>query len=265
MFYLDEQQNLNEMVISYPPELKSGSNKENYKDLKNICKNSVFRNDMVYKDCSYRLSNISNAEKKINSKTGNPSKKPTLKNSTINNNNQFSWSKVYKSPTTRRHIDEKHKNIVIEYNITDIQNKQLLNNEKFTDPQTKMDERDIVEVITQAVGTSVTSIPKPSLRRPTCFKYSLPKLLCPCCCGGEDNIDRNQSAESYETINLKTVSNIYFPTLDLDPSLMSIIQLHGHLKARKSSKLYASITKVLLRAIIKCKNSIGIFKSLKKI
>lgn len=244
------------MVISYTSGLKANSNKENYHDLNEICKNSVYRNDMVYKECSFCLSHTCNANKKVKSlKVVKPSTESTSKKSI---NNQFSWTKVYKSPTTERHIDEKHKNIVIVNNVAEIQNKKFLTSEESEVVETRMNESHLVDVITQAVGTSLTSIPKPVLRKPTWLKYkSLPRFLCPCCCGGEDNVDTNQSAaESYETINLKTTSNIYLPPIDLDPSLMSIIQLHGHLKARKTRKLYASILKVLLRNTYK--NAIGI-------
>lgn len=251
------------MVILYTSGLNADFHKENYKDLNEICKNSVYRNDMVYKECSYRLSDTCNSKKKIDA-----SKviKPSIKSTSVKSiDNHFSWTKVYKSPTTKRHIEENHKSIVIEYNIAKIQNEQFINNEECKDPEIKIDERDLVEVITQAVSTSVTSIPKPVLRKPTWLKYnSLPKFLCPCCCGGEDNIETDQSgAESYETINLKAASNIFLPNIDLDPSLMSIIQLHGHLKARKTPKFYASIIKVLLRNTYK--NAIGIAKSFKGI
>lgn len=249
------------MVVSYTSALESDHNKENYNDLNEICKNSVYRNGMVYKECSYRLSNTCNKVKKVNKLKVKP---PTKVPSNTSINNKFSWTKVYKSPTAKRQIDEKHKNIVIVNNVAEIQNTKLIDNEEVV--ETKMDEHDLVEVIAQAASTSVTSFPKPALRKPTWLKYNyLPRLLCPCCCGGgEDNMETNQSAaESYETINLKPNSNIYLPTVDLDPSLISIIQLHGHLKARKTPKLYASIIKVLLRNTYK--NAIGMIDSLKGI
>lgn len=249
--------------MSYTSGLKPDSNKENYHDLNEICKNSVYRNDMVYKECSYRISNTSNTSKKLSPlRSIKPSTPATSKKSI---NNQFSWNKVYKSPTTGRHIDEKNKNIVIVNNVAETQNNLFLHFEETKIVEPTVDERNLVDVIVQAVGTSVTSVPKPVLRKQTWPKYnSLPKFLCPCCCGGEDNIEANQSAdESYETINLKTTSNIYLPTIDLDPSLMSIIQLHGHLKARKTPKLYAGIIRVLLRNTYK--NAVGILQSFKGI
>lgn len=232
------------MVVTYTqnPTIKPYL-QDKLKYVKEITKNSEFRSDEIYKDCCYKLPNNKPATKVKNPKRltkANPVK-PCL-------NNPFRWTKVYRSPLARKHYDCKHPNIVIDRNVVVPEAKVLQNPDDFEslNPPNNFQQP---EVVRQTVGTSVTSIIRSKHDRLyNWYKQAMPRLICPCCCGGEDQIETYQNTvDSYESIDLKTVSNPYLNLTSLDASLMSILQLHGRWKSRKTTKIYTDIAKVVLR------------------
>lgn len=219
---------------------------KNLRDIKEIEKNCEFRTDTVYRDCCYKITNNSTVKHDIKI----PKKQAKTKPIKPCFDNQFCWTKVYKSPTTRKNVEckKKHRNIVIDCNLAISEKKACQNLEECENHNLPNSYTNLPrpEIITQ-IGTSVTSINNSKhVKISEWYKNAMPKLLCPCCCGGEDQMEPYQRAtDAYDSIDLKSVSNPYLHLADLDASLMSIIQLHGRLKSRRTRKFYLNMVKAV--------------------
>lgn len=255
------------MVVTYTPSFSSYLSHE--KEIrKQYFKNAAFRTDVVYKECSYRIPPKDTNTKQISDKRKMHKSKP-LGQFTANH---FSWSKVYESPVQHEHASKHiHDNIVIDTSVLDVEEIPIELLSLISEPiviKNRVEEPNQVTIETRESKVafpipSATKDPKFSSRKSKWAKVSLPRLLCPCCTGPDENIDAYQTtAASYEIINLKP-SNPNVRNLDLDASLLSLLQMHGNLKQKKTPKIYAKIAKILLRNTFK--NAVYLLEPLKGI
>lgn len=233
-------------------------------DIKVITANAIYRDNSVYKECStFQIPPKTCTKSKIDEISYKETNSTTKKVKT--NNDRFFWSKVYKSPTTKRQVEIKTP--IIKDNSLVAADFNLLF------PQSECDNlsmnNEVPCVTTQTIGTSVTSFIRPINKDANrwCI-FSFPKLSCPCCTGGSDCLEPvpycyESAADSYESINLKADSKTLLPSLELDPSLLSILRLHKNLKSKKTPRIYAKIVKIVLQNTYK--NAVSILEALKAI
>lgn len=221
--------------------LKSNEYSDNEKDKNDIINeniNGIHHNDNIYKECSYPKC----TSKKALSKHAQISQFPVHKSLMSERYDRFSWTKIYRSPVPRRlchdklQLDEPTSNTNVLSDLSPISN----------------DKEDDANVIKITAQTSAISFVSPKRKKPMCSKI-LPKLMCPCCSGGDDCVEEsrtpyiNKSAKSnsYETIDLKPNSANDF-SLNIDASLMSMIYLQRNSK-HKMAESYAKMIKTVLR------------------
>lgn len=242
--------------------------KRKLQDIKHISANAIYRNNSVYKDCSAYKKPLKNTSK---GKTGKVASNITYHDTTKKaldsklNNDRFFWSKVYQSPTPRRQPEYKpaivkdpslvHTDFSFLFPI-ELENDNVLMN------------AEVPSVPTQTIGTSVTSFLRPINQNVKHWRFSLPRLRCPCCSGGSDCLEPipycyESAANSFVSINLKAQSNPVLPSLELDPSLISILRIHHHLKTKKTPKIYGKIVKIIMKNTYK--NAVSILEALKAI
>ncbi|KAF9414321.1 hypothetical protein HW555_007718 [Spodoptera exigua] len=146
--------------------------------------------------------------------------------------------KVYHSPITDRQckVKQVEQTTISKQPYIQIDTDQLQGHENDTNIQA------CHIVPTENVSTSMTSFVKPrqtvAARINKWYKMTFPKLLCPCCTGGDDTLATyraRNAAGSYESIDLKH-SNNALHSLDLDASLMSIIHMHRSFKPKRTPK-----------------------------
>lgn len=234
--------------------------------IKEININAIYRSNTVYKECSYRLPAIKffrTKQKKTKSNsilhTEESNKTPKEFQSL---HTQYSWSKVYHSPLTEK--QSKLKEDIVHDNVNG--NIPVLNNvrDDILDDIIE-DNKEIVQITTENVGTSIDTF-----RKPYCVigkVKSLCKIItvCPCCTGGDDDAGdgpyRNRvTAASFESIDLANTSNVINP-LHLDASILSIIYLHRIRKSKRTPKHYAKILRCVARNTYK--NALYLLQTLK--
>lgn len=238
-------------------------------DLKHIRANVIYRSNSIYKDCTCPKISSKNTPKRKKvekaSKINNTTKKAVTDTTEINDH--FIWSKVYKSPATRR--QGTRNDIVKDKSIAPTDFSFLFPEQQDNDNISNITE--VPCITTQAKGTSVTSLLR-AKRNSKIVKFwtllNFPRFACPCCTGGGSDAAESEccyrsAAESYETIDLKADSKTALPSLELDPSLMSILRLHRNLKAEKTPKVYAKMIKIVLQNTYK--NVVTILQTLRAI
>lgn len=244
--------------IEYPNFAKG---KTQHNCLKELSTNALYRSKSVYKECCYP--GLPTKCKTKVTKSFAPTKQPKEPVTRKINSDNFFWSKVYKSPTVNREV---------EYRNDIVKDDSLLPTDlSFLFP-VQLENDNVSNVApSRAVGTSVSSFIRPSVNKRSKLwsRFTTPWVLCPCCTGGDDAVEEHNNycygttANSYESIELKTDSNDILRSLDLDPSIMSIIRLHRNLQAKKTPRIYAKIVKVMLHNTYK--NAVTILEVLKAI
>lgn len=222
-------------------ECKKGSIMQLQQNIKQISNNCIYRSGEIYKECSF----VTLAEKQSKKKIG----KQAL-NATENN------------ITHPINVTKEESDIVVDNNVPEfIQYNPVADQLEHVDIIPKKNK--IEQIKTKTIGTSLTSLKAPLNRKWGLWKkFGLPRMLCPCCCGGgQDGAGMElpygayycqsagaaASAGSYENIDLRTVSNIVFPSLNLDASLMSIFNVHKRMNPRETPKFYVNMLKMVLR------------------
>lgn len=223
--------------------------REKNNDFRNLRLNAQYRTDAVYRDCSYeiRALHVLNAKRK---------KPPKAKVSVLSNLNPSStWSKVYKSPlpNTRKlhHLEEEN---TIKHNETPESLDEAFENTK---NHFEADKNTIILADSQNTDTPITcgnifEGGTPMNLKPNWQQTVLPRLLC--CFGGEDsleNIKNHSSGETYDSISLSYISNIASDCLNLDASVMSIIDLQRTLKTKQQLKTFTKNVKQAINAFYK--------------
>lgn len=241
-------------------------------NVKQISNNSIYRSDEIYKECSFAKFTDKKKKNKMGKCALNAPENKNISQNVMKEKlgiqDKCSWSKVYNSPTLAKRFDEN----LLMLNSTDNNVQKPIQYIPATDHL----ERVLVpkktegnELKTQIVETSLTSLKAPVNKNPALWtKLGLPRMLCPCCCGGGQDAaepayfsqSASAAAASFESIDLRTVSNIIFPSLNmnLDASLMSLFNFHKRVNPRKSPRVYVKILKIMLRNTYK--NTISILK-----
>lgn len=258
------------MGVSYTDNDTTCPNKEGHGENVNEVKmSSIYRSNEIYKDCSYQLPSIH----LFKTKKRNPLSNPKLE-AQINRefaeckqsfNSQNYWSKVYHSPITDRQCKVKQ----VEQNTSSKQSSDIqLDTNHLESLQNDTNIQACRSVPTENIATSMTSFVKSKqsvkARVKGWYKMTFPRMLCPCCTGGDDGpapYCAHSAAGSYESIDLK-LSNNALHSLDLDASLMSIIHMHRSLKLKRTSKDYAKIISAVLNNTYK--NAIDLISSRKQ-
>lgn len=230
---------------------------------------AIYRSDEIYKECSYQLPTNNLFKTKKQKLVTNSILQPQEMNRQLPKTNQhlytqYYWSKVYPSPATERqskdrpitHSIRRH-SYDSKIDTTQFEKREIISNRSYT-----------YQTSTENVGTSVASFLKSrqslSTKVKAWYKITFPKLMCPCCTGGSDGVapyNTQSMGGSYESIDLRACSNNALHSLNLDASLMSIINLHRSMKTKRRPKLYGKI----LRGIV-CntyKNAVCLIKSVK--
>lgn len=208
-----------------------------------------YHNNEVYKECTYSIDTTKNDlllnrnEKRV--KNSHNIKKKTCKE-TLNDN--FFWKKIYRSPILNRTKNESS----IELG----EPESHKSNENFDDKKEEGTRRDSeianqIQDVTQMTGMHTKDkniIP----RKRTFFAALVPTLLCPCCRGGDDEIDNidspQRSMDLYESIELKTNNSDNLSMVKLDASLMSIMHFKNKLNKKKPPvKCYIRALNIFVR------------------
>lgn len=205
-----------------------------------ICDN---KNDAVYKECS--LPKYTNKRRtKIPRKT----LKVTNRNVTTKSYDKFSWTKIYRSPIPTP-CNESRK----ELNRTASPAILPPNSEKNIDEN----KTSIIDVTTQTSLQTLPILSNTIQNNRLCSKIT-PKLLCPCCCGGDDQIQTydqsysyQQAAGSFEDIKLNRLTNV-------STSRTSILFLQRqYLERPKNTMMFSKILTTVVRNTFK--NLITVF------
>lgn len=239
------------MGVSFTDSYEVNNKNKQYSDIKNIKLNANYRNDEVYQECSYQTPTLKSLKnvKDVSDLVG------VHNNIHHKTNMEQSWSKVYKSPPPKRHSPqlEVGVNVINSLsnlnNLTEIEYKRTKINEVAVSPRTSM--------------TCVKTTDNDRVQKSRWNKITFPKFVCPCCTGGDDdveNLNNQRPTTSYESIDLKVGSDSEMFSINLDPSLMSIIRLQKHLKARRTPNTCGKLVKVLLQNTFK-----NIITSIRKI
>lgn len=207
--------------------------------------NAFYRNDAVYNECSYEIRNILTDAKKTNK-----SKKAT---SYSDFNSSFTWSKVYKSPIIKKKKIINTDSECVFYKKPRPESEYSAVKDK---RNVKQSDKAVEHVKTKNANTLVRStltIPRRTsqliITKKSQYKTILPKLLCPCCCWGEDKIENvyaHNLQESYENIDLINNPDNALQYLDLDESVLSMIDLQIKLISKRTRKKYTTIVKQAL-------------------
>lgn len=238
-----------EDFISY-----TNKNKSAAVNMKETCSNALYRTNSVYKDCSLPFLTSNLKIKKptrmlySDSEIDKPEKEITYVRT--NYTNKFSHLNIYKIPAMDSHTGDEF--------CTLKKTQEVVSN-----PLEMMMDCSIPIIksmtqSTQAIGTSMTDFRKYRLSK--ALWSSLSKSLCPCCTGGSDAGDppsRENINISDDTADFNMISKQDSPKLELDASLISIIQYRNIKKA----KLPAKIIKMILHNTHK--NAMCILESLK--
>lgn len=208
------------------------NSKEMNNEIKEITSNAVYRNNVVYKECSYEIPKLNIVKNQHNNKIECPSKDH------LNKSSLFTWSKVYKSPLER-------KRCITQKCDSELDNCQDVDIICECD---KMNETTI-QVTKNTVGTSAISLNKFKKQLNTHLllrKIASPRFLCPCCTGGDDNLDQcyRNTTKSFDSVDLTTKSDVLSPNLELDPSVLSLMRT---LEVKKKPRIYTKIIGLVLR------------------
>lgn len=156
--------------------------------------NMINYNYEYHNDAASKIS--SNPKRPVNttaSKKNKTSLNPTNGNTSMTKCDKFSWTKIYRSPIL---MPKRKSN---EY-ITDYDNKTISNGStSIAKPQDKgeplLNKSTVIQVNTPTSFISVPKLKQKKLKR----TKIIPKLLCPCICGGgddeEDNMPYNKEDE----------------------------------------------------------------------
>lgn len=232
---------------------------------------SIYRSDVIYKECSYELPALHLFRPKKKSISALESQESyAIKELRKYNENQDAhnyWLRVNQLPVVERQCKVK-KDLQetceqsSDYNFDTDQFRSLKIENNGHAPH--------IIIPTDNVATSVASFLKhrQSLKTKvkTWYKNTFPKFVCPCCTGGSDAgapYHSQTAAGSYESIDLKASSNNALHSLNLDASLMSIINLHRTLKPKRTPKAYAKILGSVLQNTYKNVHKTNIVKSIK--
>ncbi|CAH2094515.1 unnamed protein product [Euphydryas editha] len=191
-----------------------------------------YKNDVVYRECS--LPKVTN---KLRTKTSRKVLKVTKRNVKTESYDKFSWTKVYRSPIPMRSNEDKKE-------LNKIASTAVLpsNSEKNIDKNSVC----IIQVTTQ---TSMQTLPilSSSIQNTRLCSKIKPKLLCPCCCGGDDQIQTydqpyrcQQATDSFESIKLNTPTTV-------SASFTSILSLQRRLKRTKNTVMFSRILTRIVR------------------
>lgn len=199
-----------------------------------------YRNDAVYKECSFPIQKSKKSNKKLNKRDATNEK--IQKNKPTTNFDKFSWTKIYRSPIPVR----SQRNSVIELNELKSAIKQNQEVELF-DTNIKLNQNTTQTYLSRPLEER-SSI---RLQHSICSKLG-PKLLCPCCCGGDDKMEscdmpynRQTTSDSYESIDLTNNSNTFIP-INLDASLVSILCFRK-LSRQKNKSMYIKMALAVIR------------------
>lgn len=220
-----------------PKEIKLSQNG----DLKMI--NYGYHSNAIYKGCSYSKYVVKTAALKKDKTALNTKHTKNIKS-------DFSNTNINRPvPVTPNNNNE----YITEF-IKAISNASNEMQQKSIEPL--VDQSKVMQVET------LTSTPIMKSTMPKCSRI-MPKLLCPCICGGEDGAEnmpynRQNATDSYESIELRTDSDKDLPPLNFDASLMSIIFLQKNLNQHKTPKMYPKIITGIIQNAYK--NFIYIFK-----
>ncbi|CAD0203826.1 unnamed protein product [Chrysodeixis includens] len=243
------------MGVSYTENCISCPNKQvQSRNISEVNITAIYRSDEIYKDCSYQLPSVNVFKTKKQKIVTNSVLQPQDMNRELPRNNQnlytqYYWSKVHQPLATERQSKDRPVAHSIRRHSYDsridtpqYEKHEIIPNRCYGYP-----------ISTENVGTSVASFLKsgPSLssKVKAWYKITFPKLTCPCCTGGSDGgapYNAQSIGGSYESIDLRARSDNALHSLNLDPSLMSIIHLHRSMRTKRTPKLYAKILRGLV-------------------
>lgn len=226
-----------------------------------------FKNDSVYKECCYPIKEL---KQKQHQRKDNISK--IFKNDQIIKNmnntkldNNFLWTKVYRSPVPNKQIDEPQNGIdsICESLISRQSNKASKTVKTLHDtfPQLFETQASIASIVNTRTTMSQSASSKKNL-----FNKLSTKVLCPCCTGGDDGIenarefyDRHNATNSYETIDLSKPSDYNVEgSIKMDTSRISTENLHKEgLSDKRKCNNYQKVFKAI--ASNTYKNLISLF------
>lgn len=200
--------------------------------------NVNYTNSGAYNECNFLPPSVSllKCTKERNSII-DPFEEPKKHNPRNGNifKSQHSWSKVYHSPVERQVKETvNHDNKFAKLNY----------NEICTQPHSYFD------ITRRNAATSTNSFKRSrqNLIRKAKYFYnkSVPRSLCPCCTGGDDNdvgpYRSKEPVESFDSIELKSLDS-----LDLDASVMSFYHMYK-ISTRNVSTIYRKFQSCVARS-----------------
>lgn len=229
-------------------------------NIQDINANSVYRSDEVYQNCS---SPAQLSKYKRNRIT------PCYKTKVAHHNlKKRSFEKAiqrYKSPIVKQEIREKlmepQTDGLKSTELTSLAAEKIENIIDFAPRPESTNEQTNTTATTVAAGYKVPA-------RKCLWINLLPKMRCPCCCGGGEDRDvapyskvYKLAKDSFQSVNLTTASVTSHSALDLDASLMSMLNMNRDKKCTKTPKYYAKIAQCVLRNTYN--NTVSILKVVK--
>lgn len=228
-------------------------NKEIYLNAKNAALNVLYRSDEVYKECSVPVG------KNIKRLTKNKIVKPKF--SKVKCGKQNSTCTLYESPTIilknkENGDDETHDtsakntlnagldNTALEaglnnaYDVISLYDKQ---NESNASVCIKLLEHKVKEC--QIPISTIAPRVKYHKKRTACKWIGLPKFVCPCCTGGDDNVEAPYKAQSIvnscdSTYNVRRAPSIVY---SIKGSVLNASNHHKDFKLRNTMKFYMKL------------------------
>lgn len=225
-------------------------NKEIYLNAKNAALNALYRSDEVYKECSIPV------EKSI--KIVTKSKIVNPKFSKVKCGKQNSMCTLYESPTVILNgNDDTHDTCEKSTLNTGLDNTALdagLSNAydiiNLYDKQTESNVSVCIKLLEHKVKTqchipttTIDSRVKYHKKRTACKWIGLPKFVCPCCTGGDDNAESLYKAQSIvnscESIYglRRATSTVY----SIKGSFLNVSNHHKDFKLRNTIKFYTKL------------------------